>query len=544
MSGTWRGHIHDSLLTLAMDRSVPDSEAWFNKVTHPLPSYPSPVSTTSLDEKPYFASEAWETPTCWQGEGDLPKARPSEALVAPPSPPPAAQAWDSREPDALVATPLASTSHHVGAPTLCPGTKHALDDDSSSLSSLSDSDCSAPTSPWKRTTTAGHKTGVKTAKQGHAFSRPAPLTPVVPHHYVMQASHCLLRSLRLFKPCHLCILRKVTVNACCFRGIRSLPVDVLGVHVAAEPQFLSLPLPITDTIPDYPSRFNKDFSLEHAAVLRTSIAGALLPTLTLELAHARLPAVLRIGLDITYRSTCDGCLHALFCGSYLCRQCGRELCTGCHGELEAQSGVAGFHTTRLRACQSSGERHEAAAFVPITRVDPGELQRIVDDMTEATKDPTEPMLAVDTAPYYTSDTPARSTPASDTRPFLHVPLVDIDPYAAGCPPYPEQEARAAQTFHMLWSKGEPLVIDTEPSQWTLGRSWTPETFVKYHGSSLCKIVSNLDQTERDATVGEFFAGFGGAREQSESCKIKDWPPSADFQSIFPALYHDVRTSFS
>ncbi|KAI0266379.1 hypothetical protein BC834DRAFT_969419 [Gloeopeniophorella convolvens] len=95
-----------------------------------------------------------------------------------------------------------------------------------------------------------------------------------------------------------------------------------------------------------------------------------------------------------------------------------------------------------------------------------------------------------------------------------------------------------ETFHRVWKEGRPLVVNGLLDKFHV--NWTPEYFISKYGDQGCMIVDCVTESKREVNVRWFFAKFGKYSERDEPAvwKLKDWPPSTDFQSAFPELYDD------
>ncbi|POY75518.1 hypothetical protein BMF94_1420 [Rhodotorula taiwanensis] len=120
----------------------------------------------------------------------------------------------------------------------------------------------------------------------------------------------------------------------------------------------------------------------------------------------------------------------------------------------------------------------------------------------------------------------------------------------GAPPPLSKALSPLDLFSALWQRGCPVVVDLAPEHYP-SLPWDPDFFVERFGAERCRIGSaRVKQTlrdgttvdcERNATVGDFFASFGKARDHSDIEKIKDWPSARDFKVEYPDLWEDFMS---
>ncbi|GAA5972817.1 hypothetical protein JCM11641_003956 [Rhodosporidiobolus odoratus] len=228
------------------------------------------------------------------------------------------------------------------------------------------------------------------------------------------ASNPLAPILNFYDKCHECTTRR-TGYSCLFRGVRSFPVDQDGVPTA-DPVFLtSLE---DDDIPHFPTKYDRPFTLADAEILKTAAAENLIPWLKRELEHAKRPDCAKMKRELAVTATCDGCASTMLCGSFICQRCGRELCLDCAKMLDAVeivnvpppsllssmeeppplqliydhplpndpilSAAAALppnSVSKLRLCiRMKHADHSPSHFVPLTRVDLPELERLISEM--------------------------------------------------------------------------------------------------------------------------------------------------------------------
>ncbi|KAI0057527.1 hypothetical protein BV25DRAFT_1778221, partial [Artomyces pyxidatus] len=89
-------------------------------------------------------------------------------------------------------------------------------------------------------------------------------------------------------------------------------------------------------------------------------------------------------------------------------------------------------------------------------------------------------------------------------------------------------------FAQLWNRGEPVVV-TDTRRVFQG-NWTPDYFIKTFGSDAVHLVDCETEKEKRVTVADFFRGFDSHREDQTIYKLKDWPPTKNFEDKFRTLY--------
>ena len=357
-----------------------------------------------------------------------------------------------------------------------------------------------------------------------------------PQGYWLQTGYCTSTRVKNAIKCHQCVARQAA-HGCSFRNLRSFPLPV--DPVLRPPTFV--PTLEADESPLFPEEYNEPFGAEQAKRLRTAVAKVLLGkgAMAMELEHARKGAV-RIKAWSTERMTCDLCLTAIVCGSWICRCCGREVCHDCAKEVEqlrpeAEGGARSEREKRLAICvrgRTVGEAkgHTLVDFVRLTRTDVDELERIVEEMKAWVEQfPSEPMLELDDklVKSYHTPLPGQFVDAAEPgRPYLSIPVQHLDPRSYD----PSATTSAsfssihdpAALFRALWSRGEPMLVDINDGN-RITLDWTPEYFIKQFGEMTCTIVSNIDATSRPAMVREFFETFGRRRKgagTSEKIKVR------------------------
>ncbi|KAJ7477207.1 hypothetical protein B0H11DRAFT_2030245 [Mycena galericulata] len=368
--------------------------------------------------------------------------------------------------------------------------------------------------------------------------------------------------------------RRWAGDTCRFQGIRQFcresNGDIAGYCFQER---------LTHTTPmQYPDAWNIQLEKSHIDETKKTIAAALLPTLREELEHVRLPAVICRPRECEVRATCDTCLTSIFSCSWMCRNCGREACADCFAQVKmltvdlddpSQNKIDDLRNRREKhnhaspsflTCMKRNE-HGAKDFSPVTRFSKEELEDVIRDMEQLLRD--ESMCVGQPVPgaatYESSDgrgstfvgsgprTPPDVAPSplsSDSEATLISNGDAAQPTASGSnmeiPSHEILRFKDAdlteEIFRPIWAKGEPLLVTDVGCK--LEKAWSPEYFIKHHGSESCLIIECQTEQSKRITVGEFFSNFGRYERREECWKLKDWPPSSDFKTAFPELYED------
>ncbi|KAJ7487749.1 Clavaminate synthase-like protein [Mycena galericulata] len=251
----------------------------------------------------------------------------------------------------------------------------------------------------------------------------------------------------------------------------------------------------------------------HIHKTRKAIATYLLPSLRKELQHVSLPVVVSRPRETEVRATCDACLTSIFSCSWICRSCGQEGCADC------------VRPEKELGASSVTSEHD---FVPMTRFSKDELVDAIQAMEE--------LLSIESTgfspPSYPHTPPPHTLPSTEfqAQSSTEVPSHQI-------PRFTQSELTDA-IFRALWANGDPLLVTDVGDR--LKMSWTPEFFIKNHGTESCLVVECQTHQEKQMTVGDFFRTFGRYRRRKLCWKLKDWPPSSDFEAVFPDLYYDFN----
>ncbi|KAJ1023199.1 hypothetical protein NDA16_003352 [Ustilago loliicola] len=377
----------------------------------------------------------------------------------------------------------------------------------------------------------------------------------------VQYTNCQRQRYAAYRRCVHCISKQAG-DTCRFFGFRAFAIDPNTDDIyppnapdSPKPAFISSPDP--DDVMQLPSK--RPLSWDGLFEALGIVSKSLLPVLEAELAHARLPEVLRRPREKICRQMCEFCATSIFSASWFCRRCGREYCPDCKHAIEHPDDSADpALVKRLGMCDRL-RNHSIQDLVPLTRFDVALLEQEVNAMRT--------MLERKKQSEH-SDTTERARVAVDTAESLQPEPSESDEQAAKVNWNDVPTDRAGLTadgiigsldlrtfdsdtfdtnvFRREWAHGEPLLVRnvTTPMQHT----WDPKQLIDRYGEESCAIVrSDTDPPiVKEVYVGEFFTTFGKDRQTKEqvlgpgSWKLKDWPPSAEFKAEFPELYQDFN----
>lgn len=229
------------------------------------------------------------------------------------------------------------------------------------------------------------------------------------------------------------------------------------------------------------------------------------------------------------RNTCDACATSIYIGSYICGCCGAELCLGCWEEWEPSEVRNDRRRFRSRDSCSRGRRHIRDSMVFVTRASDGEisklLERVERHIPSAEKQEQENSNAVIDTDSIPTSQPA--WPNDDGPKYLATPKT-------------HHSKLSPRQFQALWRRGGvPLVLTGFMGRFKL--PWDSQYFIRNHGKEPCFVHDCIDGAAMETTVAEFFYKFDDPT-CVESHKLKDWPPSEDFATTFPKLFHDFESA--
>lgn len=118
-------------------------------------------------------------------------------------------------------------------------------------------------------------------------------------------------------------------------------------------------------------------------------------------------------------------------------------------------------------------------------------------------------------------------------------LPDGPPPSHPIPSYTVQNLDEA-AFVPLWSRGIPIHVTNVHFR----LPWTPQYFSEKYGGQECVLYDCQTEISTHSSVADFFKRFGTPQQRDnlghpvESLKLKDWPPSSEFQKEFQPEFQD------
>ncbi|KAK9470323.1 uncharacterized protein V1510DRAFT_423443 [Dipodascopsis tothii] len=320
--------------------------------------------------------------------------------------------------------------------------------------------------------------------------------PATAGYVYLQTKACRSLATKALK-CVSCSRRKTDLGGCRFNGLRYFREDVSAKKTTDATAYAFKDQIAADVVSAEPppvvySRADAEFVLD-------TIAPTFLQILRQESAHESRPRLLRLVADNEgYRSLCDVCASSLFSGYFMCFFCGLEVCIDCFDDWT--TGEPGAYDGCVQ-----GYRHKQTQLVPVSSRRSGEVRDLLAAVASRRRS---------------------AAPAA----------------VAGLPP-PETahyESTDELPFGRLWAAGSPFVLTNV----ALAEDWSPQQFVRQHGSDACYIVNADTDIAFPSTVGRFFEGFpdGSYEGQRQNLKLKDWPTTDEFRAVCPDLFRDFETA--
>ncbi|KAJ7177326.1 Clavaminate synthase-like protein [Mycena crocata] len=311
-------------------------------------------------------------------------------------------------------------------------------------------------------------------------------------------------------PCVTC-RRHHSKEQCRFQNLRSFMViegkiGDMSFHSSED----NLPI-------EYATSWNIPTDRVRIAQMKRGLAPALLAIMRRERAHLDNNPIRR-PMDMSVRMNCDLCTTSIFSASWLCRNCGRDICNSCLDQLRTAQDLEVrkqllMENPNFDQC-SFGVFHEALDFIALTRLRRAEIESSILQMEGLT------------APV--ARLPQTYTPIGVVDNGLPIHLI-------------QRVANRELTediFHRLWAQGEPILVTQAKTEFKL--PWNPKYFIRNYGTDQCTVVNCHTDVEKKMTVTKFFKTFGKYTAKRECLKLKDWPPSSDFSVMFPPLYRDFE----
>lgn len=365
--------------------------------------------------------------------------------------------------------------------------------------------------------------------------------------YERQSKRCNQARYAHLPKCTSCI-SKYAFDLCRFQHLRVIPCRG-DVHLN-EPRLASQKWRYIEY--QYPQRRDLFPSMDQETLqrIRQTTAAALLETMRRERDHAVTTEALWTRPETDIRPQCDHCLTSLFSASLMCRICGRELCTVCADDL--QKDLRGIRPpgSGPEKCVWGGQ-HTFQDLCPLTKF---RLQEIEDEAGEMEKWASQFEAArpkgsnSDEGKVIDSDLPSRDFEVDKS---LSGPQVDERVGSLTLSRFGNDVSE--DTFRCAWRKGEPVLVENclEPSRFAEAavKEWGPQSFTEgIYRDEPCHVIRCDTHESQEISVAQFFAALGQSqKEKSETLgegvwKLKDWPPTAEFNKTFPELYEHFNAA--
>lgn len=254
----------------------------------------------------------------------------------------------------------------------------------------------------------------------------------------------------------------------------------------------------------------------------------------------------------------DTCMTSLFSTSFMCHQCGREVCNECFqiikelyhpqkectpDELVVLAKAREKHSLMNPFFLSCLKRkdHGFSDFVPVTRFVKAELDKAIAEMQSILDRETDAGITVDgqtqNEPLTYSDVLKEpNTPFPDP---LIIPVLDdftpsnVPTHVSSIPIYRAQIIPASlydtpppnslpdssfPSFASLWVKGVPLLVKNVLPRFKM--PWNPEFFMETYGDENCVIIECQTDGNKQISVREFFSCFGKYEGRTNCWKLK------------------------
>jgi hypothetical protein len=192
----------------------------------------------------------------------------------------------------------------------------------------------------------------------------------------------------------------------------------------------------------------------------------------------------------------------------MCRDCGMEHCSDCHGRDDtfkrvcplAYDGVHYSFVTIQHACRRAPDE-----FIPISRFSQGEVTQIISTI-EANPVPPSPAFVM-------NDDIAESMRLAD----VERKVITI-----------HRKHMTHQLFNSLWSTENPYPLLVTGHK--LQIPWTPENFILLLGTQACKVQNCMTGEIIDSTIMEFFGRYGDESANRPVLRLKVFHPLLLYQN--------------
>ena len=256
----------------------------------------------------------------------------------------------------------------------------------------------------------------------------------------------------------------------------------------------------------------------------------------------------------------DVCQTSIFSGSWICRKCGKEVCSDCYATITtcryedpnmfARGARRVDGIERNRHYCTIRQAHFASDFLPVSRFDNIQLEYETKAM--------EILLGSSpSADAWKPETPhvAESFPLTISRPPIACePRLSHKLSSSQCLIFPISQTNNSRLtdyfvysrvepsgipsrdmhgfhgphiteddFQIVWATGEPLCVDGLLSCFKI--AWEPSYFIEKFGHQECFLVDCEHETQTLSTVAGFFSQFGNPRRDPKVEKLKATTPS-------------------
>ncbi|KAH8923991.1 hypothetical protein BT69DRAFT_114634 [Atractiella rhizophila] len=252
---------------------------------------------------------------------------------------------------------------------------------------------------------------------------------------------------------------------CRFHGMRWFSYDLSG-RVKDGPFFMGT------TVPDLNVSFLFDFlgdpTRQQVMEVFLATSDSIMLNLDSEKAAIFDPGAVRCQKDSSVVTTCDACLSGTFASFWLCRRCGRRLCSACLNDLDHRDSAVVPHP---QICIRSSH-HQREHFVPCVFFDICEIDNM--------------RAAIQSIRLQVASHPSATTSA-DTATFVNQLVPRTFPV----------ERLSDETFRQFWVKRCPFVVANLPITSNL---WTPATLRTSFAAWAVANEQLLDANRRDAVA--------------------------------------------
>jgi len=252
-------------------------------------------------------------------------------------------------------------------------------------------------------------------------------------------------------------------------------------------------------------------------------------------------------------------MTSLFSNSWMCRLCGREVCSDCFNQVREltysppdatpqQSMALAQRRERYNnlnpfflSCTRRSE-HRFQDLTPVTRFASGELATAIEQMTELLRgidipegsspthdagstlprehrDPSFSQysrtslskVSLAQSAVYDTYIPSNTPPHVAEIPIDRLQVIQADAF--------DEPGASLSNFAPLWSHGVPLLVKGLSSRFKL--DWTPRYLSEQHGDQGCIVIDCQTDANKRISIKDFFNDFGNYANRGDACwKLK------------------------